>query len=235
MLWRDLLRCPELLRHRAVLLLNLFRLDDAEVAFLRERLLADGRLVAMVGPVGLVVTLQGVDPNRTAQVLGFATALSPVALPLQATFAGGLPAPWQGLSDLTFGTPQPYPSVVLPSETGAAQVLGTLVPGGQPAVLFSEERNARLFWSAAPGLPPALLRTLADIAGVPVVCRTDDAIYAGHGFIGIHASQAGTKTVRLPHPGRVLDLISGQHWPAGTTELTVDMAPGETAILQTGK
>jgi hypothetical protein len=82
-------------------------------------------------------------------------------------------------------------------------------------------------------LPPALLRALADVAGLPVVCRTDDAVYAGRGFIGIHASQPGTKTIRLPYAGRVEELLSGRRWPRGTTEVTLSMAAGDTAILRT--
>jgi len=94
------------------------------------------------------------------------------------------------------------------------------------------ERDAvRLFWSAVPGLRPQVIRALAEGAGVPVVCRGGDAIYAGSGFIGVHATQAGTKHVHLPVPAAVEERLSGRTWPAGSAAVTLEMATGETAIL----
>jgi hypothetical protein len=232
-LWSDLLQNPDLLRHRAMLLLNLFRLDDAEVDFLAKRVLADGRLVAIVGPVGLLGA-RGVDPTRPSRILGRSMAADSADLPLQARFADGLGGPWETLAGVTLGTPQSYPPIAVPAEAVAAHVLATLVPGGGPAIVYDENADRKLFWSAVPGLPPALLRALADVAGIPVVCRTDDAIYAGRGFIGIHATQPGEKQVYLPRPGRVEDLVSGQRWPAGTSQLSLTMNAGDTVILRTG-
>lgn len=232
-LWSDLVKYPELLRHRAVLLLNLFRLDDEEITFLQERLLRDGRTVAVVGPVGLVGP-QGLDAARTGRVLGWPMAIDRDALNLQAVFAKELDGPWAQVAGLTVGVAKDFPPIAVPGDgTAPARTLARFVAGAAPAVLYAERRDCRLFWSAVPGLPPPVLRALAETAGVPVVCRSDDAVYAGHGFVGIHAATPGEKTVRLPHPGRVTELISGRRWPAGTTDVTVPMAAGDTVILRT--
>lgn len=230
-LWSDLRTYPELLRHRAMVLLNLFRLDDAELAFLQEHVLRDGRTVAIVGPVGLVGP-QGPDVARTARVLGRPMVLGPESLPLQAVFAKELDGPWAQAAGLTVGVNTPFAPCVVPQSTDNARVLASFTTGGGPAALCDERDECRLFWSAVPGLPPPVLRAVAETAGVPVLCRSDDAIFAGHGFVGIHAATVGEKRVRLPHPGRVTDLISGRRWPAGTTEVSLPMAAGDTAILR---
>ena len=231
-LWSDLQRYPELLRHRAILLLNLFRLDEAEVAFLREKVLGAGRLVAMVGPVGLVGE-RGLDVSRTALLLGRPLELRQDAQPLQAVLAADLEGVWKEAAGLRFGVAQPYPPYVVPAAGGQAKVLASFEKGGGPAVLYDELGGWRLFWSAAPGLPPEVLRGLADLAGIPVVCRSNDAVYAGHGFIGIHATQAGSKSVTLPHPGRTVDLLTGRTWPKSAHTITLSMEAGETVILRT--
>jgi hypothetical protein len=231
-LWSDLQRYPELLRHRAMLLLNLFRLDEAEVAFLQEKVLRDNRLVAMVGPVGLVGE-RGLDVSRTARVLGRPMELRKDSRPLQAVLAADLDGVWKEAAGMRLGVSEGYPPYAVPAAAGQAKILGTFETGGGPAVLYDELVGWRLFWSAAPGLPPEVLRGLADLAGIPVVCRSNDAVYAGYGFIGIHATQAGSKSVTLPRPGRVSDLLSGRSWPKGTRAVALPMEAGDTVILRT--
>ena len=89
----------------------------------------------------------------------------------------------------------------------------------------------KLFWSAAPGLPPEVIRSLAVTAGVPVVTSSNDAVYVGCGYIGIHARRPGARRIRPPAPCAMQDLIGGRLWPSGTREVTRHLDAGETAIL----
>ena len=232
-LWSDLQRRPELLRHRGIVLLNLFHLDDDEAPFLRDRVMQDGRTVALVGPVGLLGP-RGLDASRSSAILGWPMRLVDEEMALQASWSADLAGPWAAAAGALTGTTQAYRPAVLPAETGAAKVLATLVGGTQPAVLWDDTRaGGRVFWSAAPGLRPEALRALAESAGVPVVCRSQDAIYAGQGFIGLHASTAGEKVVTLPRPGAAVDILTGRRWPEGTREVRLDLQAGDTVILRT--
>jgi hypothetical protein len=231
-LWSDLKRYPELLRHRAMLLLNLFRLEDADLAFLQDKIMCDNRLLAIVGPIG-VLGERGLDVTRTARLLGRPMLLREDQQPLRAVFAAGLEGVWKEAAGLPIGVAQAYPPYAVPAALEQATVLASFETGGEPAAFYAEPAGWRLFWSAAPGLPPEVIRGLADRVGIPVVCRSNDAVYAGHGFIGIHASQSGSKTVNLPRAGRVVDLLSGRTWPKGTQALTLDLGAGDTAILRT--
>ena len=228
-LFSDLLAKPELLEHRAFLLLNLFKLTKAQRAFLRDTLMRDGRTVALVGPVGYAHA-KGFDAGLTGKLLGWPMKSHMEPARLLAKVAGELPRPWASCAGKEFGTGKAFAPVLLP-EGQAGHVLGTLKDSGRPAVILDERRDVRLFWSAAPGLPPEVLRALALSAGLPVACDSNDALYVGHGYIGIHARAPGKRTIKLVAPSSARDLISGKTWPAGTREVELDMSAGETAIL----
>ena len=76
-----------------------------------------------------------------------------------------------------------------------------------------------------------VVRALARRAGIPVVADTNDALYIGCGFIGIHAHSNGPRTIRLIGEGTPRDILTGQTWPKGTTEITLDMKFGENRIF----
>jgi hypothetical protein len=132
---------------------------------------------------------------------------------------------------MELGITQQLAPLALPKTPGAATVLATGA-GDRPVVLFEPRPDVKLFWSACPGLPSAALRALAESAGVPVVSADDQAIYAGYGYVGVHAATDRQVQVRLPQPATVRELINGRDWPAGTQDLTLDIKSGETLILQ---
>ena len=225
----DLMARPELLEHRAFLVLNAFRLAQAQQEFLRGRLMADGRTVAFVGPVAYGDE-KGFAAAHTSDVLGWSMQATPEPTALLAKLAGDLPRPWAGSAGLEFGASKAYAPVLLP-DAPTGRVLGVLKSNGRPAVVYDERPKVKLFWSAAPGLPPEVIRSLAATAGVTAVASSNDAVYAGWGYIGIHARRPGPRRVRPPRPCAMRDLIGGRSWPKGTREVTCDLEAGETAIL----
>jgi len=225
----DLMRHPELLEHRAFLMLNLFRLDRAQREFLRERLMSDGRTVAFVGPVGLM-NEEGFSQSYTKEVLGWGTIRVRDATSLRARLLRRLPKPWSPCSGMEFGTGTKYAPICLPAG-GRGQVLGTMVDSSLPGVMFERRKGYSIFWSVAPDLPSGVIRALCDCAGVPVLTRSDAAIFAGHGFVGVHVRSAGTYRVDLPRPRAVRELIYGRRWPAATRHVELDLKAGDTAML----
>ena len=224
----DLLKHEELQNYGAYLFLNLFQLDDAAARFLREKILTGGRLAAFVGPVGLL-SPEGLTPRNAAELFGrpFRLVAEPLDMRAEGTDA------WPPVAGLRWGTTdgklhgfQLLPENSAPEE----EVVGKLL-SGQDAALYQRRGDCQLFWSAAPGLKPALLRELARRAGIPVISESNDGIYAGCGFIGIHAHSDGDKNLRLIGTGAPREILSGIAWPAGTAEITLRMRKGETRIF----
>ncbi|MBT3374905.1 MAG: hypothetical protein HN742_09065 [Lentisphaerae bacterium] len=229
-LFSDLMRHPHLLEYGAMVFLNLFSLSDEKLSFLQRSVMRDERSVAFVGPVAMIGP-EGVAPSRTSTLLGWSVARSDDAPALNATFKTDLAGPWEQAAGLQLGISRPSAPVVLPVAPDAAHVLATFTGTQSPAVLYEERNDVKLFWSLVPGLKAEALRALAETAGVPVVCSSGDAVYAGNGFIGIHARTAGRKTVQLPYASAVKELLAGRTWATGTETVVIEMQAGDTAIL----
>ena len=229
-LFSDLMARPELLEHRAFLLLNLFQLTKPQRDFLRNRLMKDGRTVAFVGPVGIMAE-EGFSAAHTSEVLGW--PMDEVAEPtrLSTKLRDALPGPWKECAGVEMGGGASYSPVALPARPGGL-VMGTLKDSDRPAVVFHERADHKLLWSAVPGLPAGMIRSMSAVAGLPIVNSDNAAVYAGYGFIGLHARRSGPHRVRLPRPSAVRELISGRAWPAHTRTLEVNLDAGQTAIFQ---
>jgi hypothetical protein len=89
---------------------------------------------------------------------------------------------------------------------GSGDALGTFGDGG---VALSVRRMPgwTSVYSAAPGLPPGLLRNLARTAGVHVYSDTDDAFYAGRGLVALHVREPGEKIITLASRMIVRELL----------------------------
>jgi hypothetical protein len=83
-------------------------------------------------------------------------------------------------------------------------------------------------YSAAPNLPPGLLRNLAAYAGVHVYSHSEDVLYASRSFIVLHTVRAGEKTIHLPAKADVSDAYSGRVICRDSTTLVDVLNAGET-------
>lgn len=229
----DLLKHPRLLEHRAFLFLNLFKLNDRQRTFLREKVLTEGRTAAFVGPTGLL-TPEGFSAEKASALLGWPMRETDERIVLTAEFADNLPAPWSGLADMSIGVSRAFPPILVPSgKSGMA--LAVFKGRSETAVVCERRQDHGIFWSAAPGLTPPVLRAFAEFANLSVVSRSDDALYVGCGFVGLHAQGDGQRVIDLPRPYAVRELFTGKTWPPGTRQITLDLQSGQTAILSTNK
>ena len=223
----DLMKHEELQRYGAYYFPNLFRVDDETIRFLKERILTDGRLTVFTGPLGLL-TPTGLTAKHAAAILGepFRLVTEPRDMRAAGTEA------WPAVQGLRWGTTDEklHGYQLLPENPASDEIIGRLLDGS-PAALYKKRDTHQLFWCAAPGLKPALLRELAKRGGIPVLSATDDGLYAGCGFVGIHAHTDGLKTIRLLGHGAPREILSGIGWPEGTTEITLRMRKGETRIF----
>jgi len=72
------------------------------------------------------------------------------------------------------------------------------------------------------------LRGLARLAGARVYCDTNDVISACPGFLSIHATEAGEKTLIFPRDVRLRDLYTGEDLTTARNRCTFPMVKGET-------
>ncbi|MBO4620880.1 MAG: beta-galactosidase [Victivallales bacterium] len=227
-LFSDLMKYPELQEYRVFLFLNQFRLDDEMTSFLQEKILTGDRFAAFVGPVG-ILTPEGISTKYAERLFGRAFTVSPEERDAHCTAT----ALWPELGGQTWGTKarDKYPFIMLPETAASEETVGTMIGDHAPGALYLGRPGCRIYWSAVPSTTPEMLRALARRAGIPVVADTNDALYIGCGFIGIHAHSNGPRTIRLIGEGTPRDILTGQTWPKGTTEITLDMKFGENRIF----
>ena len=83
-------------------------------------------------------------------------------------------------------------------------------------------------------LDAKFVRETARAAGAHIYCDSDDNLYAGNGFVVIHAISPGAKTIHLPAPADVTDLFTGELLGRNVTEVSFAMDSFQTRVLITG-
>jgi hypothetical protein len=111
-----------------------------------------------------------------------------------------------------------------------ARVIAKYAEGGEVAVAAKEVGGWTSVYCGLLQLPPSILRDLARKAGVHIYSDQNDVVMAGNGFVGIHASSAGAKTVTMPSECEAVDAITGQKLGKAKS-FTFDMKLGDTRLL----
>lgn len=242
-LFSDLMKHPELLKYRAFLFANPTRLDAEQLAFIREKVMTDGRFVGFVGPVGLL-SPEGLTTAAAEELLGqkFTLVEEPMAMSgiyteKWAEFAGHRQVLLSHADDES-GTrldgdypEEKWPFTLVPQDVDAENVVATFTDGGKTAIFYKETPSCKLYWSGIAGHTPKQLQKLARLAGLPVVCDSEDALFIGCGYMGIHAASDGVKKLKLIGEGTPRDLFSGKVWPKGTKEITLEMKRGDNYLI----
>ena len=115
-------------------------------------------------------------------------------------------------------------------------------PGGNaPAPIISrqdggnlEAVNYRGFQSMynPRGLTPAQLRELCQQLGIHVYADADDVLSANANFLMLHTSTTGEKTITLPRPSRVTEVISGKVVADKATQFKENLDLGITRVYR---
>jgi hypothetical protein len=93
---------------------------------------------------------------------------------------------------------------------------------------------ATVFSCAVP-LPASLLRELARYSGTHVYGEGDDLIFANNHTLTVHSMRPGTRTISLPQPSTVWDLIEGGKVGEKLTKLTLNVTPPQTDMFYLGE
>ena len=76
------------------------------------------------------------------------------------------------------------------------------------------------------------LRGRLASAGAHVWLDTGDVVFAGRGYLAIHASREGDKRIRLPGPCDVVEIFGAAPERNGVAEFTENMRFGETRVFR---
>ncbi len=112
-----------------------------------------------------------------------------------------------------------------------ATVLGRLAGLKRPGLLVKQQDGWTSVYSSAPVLPAALLRNIARAAGCHIYSDAGEVIYAGGNFLALYAPKGGPRIVRLPRPGRVIDLMDGRTLSSSSAEFTLDIPENAAKLL----
>ena len=119
-----------------------------------------------------------------------------------------------------------------------ATTLGTVVINQgrcEPGFAIRETPHWTSVYSAAPNIPPGVLRVIAHHAGVHIYSESEDVMYADRNFVALHTVRAGLKTVHLPHRANVWDAYDGRLVAENCTRFNDDMAAGATHLYYCGE
>ncbi|MHB9026502.1 MAG: hypothetical protein ACYC7E_20395 [Armatimonadota bacterium] len=227
---------------------NLYRVDDARLALLREKVFRNGHVVVW-GPgsgisdgetiatehatrlTGFEFTFQNVNYSRRVQISNFTHPIT-TGLPSDTIYGGAVSYgpilyPTDGVTLgyawSKFGGDDNGLAVKSFGKGARSEAGGALGAGDYSAV----------FTTAAP-LPADLWRGLARFAGAHVYCEENDVIMADSSLLALHSLKSGPRRLLLPGPRRVTDVITGQLVAERATEIecTVDAPDTKFYLLE---
>jgi len=112
-------------------------------------------------------------------------------------------------------------------DAGADAVLGTYTSGGGAGFAVRDNGGYKVVFFGGMRMDADVLRAIYRYAGAHVFLDSDDVVQANDDLLVVHASRAGTKTLRFPRKVDVYDYFLGQ-WHLGVTQVQVGMSEAET-------
>ncbi len=205
------------------LFLNALRVTTTERLAIREKLQRAGKTLAWVYAAGLFDE-QGLSEEEIGETLGMTLRLQPwnsrggsqiseARHPLLERLRGGKRTIGQDeIINPSYAVTDPQ-AIVLGEylSTGAVSLAAREHPAGWKSVFFGD-----------PHLTAELLRGLLTYAGVGLYDTQDDVTYAGEeGVLLVHASFTGQRTLTLPRPATVYDVMEDRIVAANTRSFRV--------------
>jgi hypothetical protein len=218
--------------YKLYIMLNCFRLTDAERRLINERLRRRGATLVWMFAPGLFNPDRApeMSPEHSRELLGFGLEaetgstrnlnmrLNDAGHDLFSGFApervfGSFERPEWVLDKGSGGVREqvPGPTTLRQRWTGGTDgtVLATFEDGGRPAIVSRTGPESTDIWIGSLMAPADLLRSLARRAGCHLYCDADEIIYANRSFLAIHTRTAGTRTFALRRSADVTEVFSG--------------------------
>jgi hypothetical protein len=227
--------------YRAYYFPNLFQMNEERLALLQRQVFAEGRL-AIFGPATGITDGQNLSPDWATRLLGVEMEMHDKHATHRVIVQGPHPLAQALPASLTYGEGLAYGPMLIPAKdavaAAGAQGLGWATGYwhfNRPGLFVNDRGTHKVAWTWALPLPAALLRELARWGGCHVWCEEDDVIQASDTVASIHTVKAGPRTLRLPSPRPVWDLVSGEKLGDSLKEIPLEMTVPDTRIFYFGQ
>jgi hypothetical protein len=241
------LALPDFPAHRVYYFPNLFRVDDARLALLRDKVFCDGHVVVW-GPGSGISDGRTISAESATRLTGFSFRLLPANVQRRVRITNyNHPITRDLPANLFYGGSLPYGPVLYPkdgdelgmaltkweaNEVGlavksfgkgalASGAPGTYGPGDYAAV-----------FSVAVWLPPDLWRGLARYAGAHVYCDENELVLADSSVVAMHSVKSGKKRLRLPGKHTVYDLVNDVEFARDVDMIEFPLDAPATRVFQ---
>jgi hypothetical protein len=242
------LRLPNFPKHRVYYFPNLFRVDAARLALLKEKVFRDGNVV-LWGPGSGISDGKKLGPQSAALLTGFQFEYLPTSYMHRVQvqdFAHPITADLK--ADALIGGPLAYGPLLFPKDgrsLGMAWTKQGRNYSGLAVKMFGKGARgvnscstselgpgdwASVFTTAVP-IPADVWRGLARLARAHVYCETNDVVMADSSVVGLHSIQSGRKRICLPGQYKITDLISGKPWSERSDRIEFDLEAPETRLF----
>lgn len=243
----DDLRLENFPDHAVYYFPNLFRVTEERLALLKRKVFRDGNAVVW-GPGSGISNGQDLGTDSAEHLTGFRFhPLIPSNYPRRTLITNFDHPLTEGLSaDTVIGGPLAYGPVLHPAD-GTSLGLAWTKQGRNLSGLSVKEFGEGARGSGAEGergegdwasvftwalpLPADLWRNLARHGGAHVYSKTNDVLMADSSVVALHSIRSGEKTLHLPHPSRVRDLITGEQLEETTDTIRFDLQAPATRLF----
>ena len=113
-----------------------------------------------------------------------------------------------------------------------AAVLGTLAGLDKPGLVRKSQLGWTSYYSSAPIISAAVVRQIVRNAGCHIYDDGGDIVVASTAFLSIYSPRGGDRTVRLPKPSTVTDLLTNKVIASDASEFPLQLAEHEAVIFQ---
>ncbi len=209
----------DLSQYKVVVFGNVWRLTNAQWAFIRDHVMRDGRTVVWQYAPGITDGMSLLGAAGVSKIVGMTLKSVRVSGTPQVQSAPHTPSNFAGLK-LDYGIAgavQPLFAV----EDKNAQTIGQYAGTDDAALAIRHLAHATVVYSGLPITQEPLLRTIFRLAGAHIYDKEPDVILADNNYICIHTLTGGERKIMLRN-GKVV---------------SVTLSPRSTVILDavTGK
>ncbi|MHB1460251.1 MAG: beta-galactosidase [Armatimonadota bacterium] len=224
----DIAKIPE---HKCYLFLNTFRITREQQAVIEQRLKRAGKTLIFVYAPG-ITDGDMLTSSRVSEITGIKMDVLSRELPLRVKLNPSSDAIFKHLPySISYGSGESYGPVFTPTDGVALGSLDMLPDRAGLAVKRNPSWTS--VFSTAPVLPAALLRGIAESAGVVIANPTDGDITYGSGkLLAVHTLDGGARQFHFKQQsGWVTELISGRKVALHNGSINYNMNPRSTVIF----
>ncbi|MBT3378408.1 MAG: hypothetical protein HN742_35150 [Lentisphaerae bacterium] len=212
---------------RFCVFLNAYRMTSEQRVQFRAQAAKAKRTVLWLYAPGYI--REDADVANIADIIGFEVRKAGGTETSRVRIVDDAPAPFQTLpKGHAFGVEfRPDPLFGVSADQAGVSVCGTYEGTREAALALKRFPDWTSVFCGGLQVSAGVLRELARSAGVHIYCETNDVISARQGFVSIHATHEGTKTLILGRAAALRDLFSGDVLPSAGRH-TFRMRKGET-------